>query len=96
MQLLQEKGVHPSAPKIVLGFPRELGGKRVHPEPCRPTQQVLGAPSVPLQQPKARLAAPNYPARRPGLVGTSRGRLGSAAEAGRCRRQDWFRCLVCK
>lgn len=38
---------------------------------------------VPIQQPKARLAAPKYPAQRPELVGTSRGRLGSAGAPGR-------------
>lgn len=38
---------------------------------------------VPIQQPKARLAALKYPARRPGLVGTSQGRLGSAGAPGR-------------
>lgn len=38
---------------------------------------------VPIQQPKARLAAPKYPAQRPELVGTSRGRLGSTGAPGR-------------
>lgn len=48
-----------------------------------PPRRVPGAPLVPIQQPKARLAALKYPARRPGLVGTSQGRLGSAGAPGR-------------
>lgn len=38
---------------------------------------------VPIQQPKARLAALKYPAGRPRLVGTSQGRLGSTEAPGR-------------
>lgn len=36
-----------------------------------PPGRVPGATLVPIQQPKARLAVLKYPARRPGLVGTS-------------------------
>lgn len=50
-----------------------------------PPGRVPGAPLVPIQQPKARLAALKYPARRPGLVGTSQGRLGRAGAPGRGR-----------
>lgn len=50
-----------------------------------PPGRVPGAPLVPIQQPKARLAALKYPARRPGLVGTSQGRLGRTGAPGRGR-----------
>lgn len=52
-----------------------------------PLRQVLGAPLVPLQQPKASLAAPRYSAQWLGLVGTSWGRLGNAGTPG--RGSDW-------
>lgn len=53
------------------------------PSGADPPGQVAGAPLVPVQQPKARLAACKYPAQRPNLVGTSRGRLGSTGAPGR-------------
>lgn len=70
----------PSTPRVV---------QRQEPNGCPtlscadPPRRVPGAPLVPIQQPKARLAALKYPARRPGLVGTSQGRLGSAGARGR-------------
>lgn len=86
-------------PESCRGGPESWEPSRCPPSSADPPRRVPCAPLVPIQQPKARLAAPKYPAQRPGLVGTSQGRLQEPrveAGMGRCRRQDWFLCLVCK
>lgn len=68
---------------VVLRAGSQAGAPPPLPSGAETPRQVPGAPLVPVQQPKARLSAPIYPAQRPKLVGISRGRLGSTGARGR-------------
>lgn len=72
--------LHPKSRGVVL----QVGSQASAPlSSADPPRQVSSTPLVSIQLPKARLAAPKYLAQRPGLVGTSQGRLGSTEAPGR-------------